>query len=84
MANMNNTVDYKENTAEITQIELLMSKTPKHVIIVLNTKNDSRLAVWRNRDTSHDHSPCLKISFKLDLMANFTQDLKRFEALQHG
>ena len=32
----------------------------------------------------HDHSPCLKISFKLDLMAKFTQDLKRFEALQHG
>ena len=31
MANMNNTADYKENTAEITQIELLMSKTPKHV-----------------------------------------------------
>ena len=31
MANMNNTADYKEITAEITQIELLMSKTPKHV-----------------------------------------------------
>ena len=54
------------------------------LIKVLNTKNDSRLTVRRNRDTSHDHSPCLKISFQFDLMANFTQDLKRFEALQHG
>ena len=31
MANMNNTADYKENMAEITQIELLMSKIHKHV-----------------------------------------------------
>ena len=38
MANMNNTADYKENTAEITQIELLCPKLPNMLIIVLNTK----------------------------------------------